>query len=103
MWELSVMGQAVTLQQGIWIDQQRLAEAGLHDPLEITVQPGEIWIHSGEPMVAPGPDTSDEAGQPGEPDATEQARRHMTARFSQPNWEFAVGTPDDREQRNARS
>lgn len=41
----------VTLQQGIWIDQQRLAEAGLHDSLEITVQPGEIRIRSAEPRA----------------------------------------------------
>ena len=41
--------QAVTLQRGIWIDQQRLAEAGLQDPFEISVQPGEIRIRSGEP------------------------------------------------------
>ena len=36
-------------------------------------------------------------------DATEQARRSMTALFSQPSWRFTVGTADGREQRNARS
>jgi hypothetical protein len=36
----------VTLQQGIWIDERHLAEAGLHDSLEITVEPGEIRIRS---------------------------------------------------------
>ena len=36
-------------------------------------------------------------------DATVQARRRMAALFAQPNWRFAVGTADDREQRNARS
>ena len=35
-------------------------------------------------------------------DVVQQARREMSARFAQPNWEFAVGVPDDREQRNAR-
>ena len=33
----------------------------------------------------------------------ESARRDMNALFTQPNWQFAVGTPDEREQRNARS
>ncbi len=32
-----------------------------------------------------------------------QARAAMTERFAKPNWQFAVGTPDDREQRNART
>ena len=36
-------------------------------------------------------------------DGTEQARRSMSDFFAQPNWRFAVGTADDREQRNARS
>jgi hypothetical protein len=36
-------------------------------------------------------------------DATEQARRSMGVLFAQPNWQFAVGTADSREQRNARS
>ncbi len=36
-------------------------------------------------------------------DATEHARRSMTALFARPDWRFAVGTADDREQRNARS
>lgn len=38
-----------------------------------------------------------------EEEAIEESRRLMTARFARPNWEFAVGTPDDREQRNARA
>lgn len=38
----------VGLQQGLWIDQRRLAAAGLQAPLEITVQPGEIRIRSAE-------------------------------------------------------
>lgn len=32
-----------------------------------------------------------------------KARVAMTERFAKPNWEFVVGTPDDREQRNART
>jgi len=40
---------AVTVQRGIWIDQQRLAEAGLHESVEITIQPGEIRIRSADP------------------------------------------------------
>lgn len=32
-----------------------------------------------------------------------KARAVMIERFAKPNWQFAVGTPDDREQRNARS
>jgi len=35
-------------------------------------------------------------------DAVEEARRDMSVRFGQPSWHFAVGTADDREQRNAR-
>ena len=35
-------------------------------------------------------------------DGTEQARRSMSGLFAQPNWRFAIGTADDREQRNAR-
>jgi hypothetical protein len=34
--------------------------------------------------------------------AVEQARRELAARFAQPTWRFAVGTPDDRALRNAR-
>ena len=51
------------LQHGIWIDQQRLAEAGLQAPLEIAVQPGEINIRS----AAPDHGTSDEPAN--EPEA----------------------------------
>lgn len=36
-------------------------------------------------------------------DAVERARSNMLARFSQPDWQFAVGVADGREQRNARS
>lgn len=32
-----------------------------------------------------------------------QARAAMMERFAKPNWQFAVGTPDDRGQRNART
>ncbi len=35
-----------TLQHGIWIDEQRLAEAELRAPLEIAVESGEIRIRS---------------------------------------------------------
>ena len=38
-----------------------------------------------------------------EEDVTEQARRSMSSLFNEPNWRFAVGTADDREQRNARA
>ena len=33
----------------------------------------------------------------------QQARTAMTERFAQPDWRFAVGKGDDREQRNARA
>ena len=36
-------------------------------------------------------------------DAIQQARESMTKCFAQPTWKFAVGTRDDREQRNART
>ncbi len=32
-----------------------------------------------------------------------KARTVMIERFAKPNWQFAVGTPDDREQRNSRA
>lgn len=32
----------------------------------------------------------------------EEARQALKERFARQDWEFAVGTPDDREQRNAR-
>ncbi len=32
-----------------------------------------------------------------------EARAAMMERFAKPNWQFAVGTPDDRGQRNARA
>ena len=34
--------------------------------------------------------------------SVEQARQRMATMFAQPNWRFAVGTPDDRTLRNAR-
>jgi hypothetical protein len=33
----------------------------------------------------------------------QQARTVMAKRFAKPDWQFALGTPDDREQRNART
>lgn len=36
----------LTVQRGIWIDSGQLAEAGLHDPLEVTVREGEITIRA---------------------------------------------------------
>ncbi|MBM4095096.1 MAG: hypothetical protein FJ276_37675 [Planctomycetes bacterium] len=36
----------IPLQQGIFIDQDRLAEAGLRAPLEVLVEQGEIRIRS---------------------------------------------------------
>ena len=39
----------LALQQGVWIDKERLAGAGLQDPLEVTVQPGEIRIRAAKP------------------------------------------------------
>ena len=38
-----------TVQHGIWIDQQRLAEAGLEGPVEVVVGPGEIHIRPAAP------------------------------------------------------
>lgn len=35
-------------------------------------------------------------------DSLTQARREMTQRFARPDWNFTVGTIEDREQRNAR-
>jgi hypothetical protein len=35
--------------------------------------------------------------------AIEQARQEMARRFAAPDWNFAVGTPLTREERNARS
>ena len=43
-----VRRDTVSVQQGIWIDGQRLADAGLHDRLQIIVQPGEIRIRPAE-------------------------------------------------------
>ena len=42
---------AVTLQHGIWIDRQELADAGLRDQLEITIEPGEIRIRAAQPSA----------------------------------------------------
>lgn len=44
----------VELQKGIWIDDKRLAEAGVQAPLEITVQPGEVRIRSARLGAASG-------------------------------------------------
>ena len=52
---------AVALQHGIWIDRQELADAGLRDQLEITIEPGEIRIRSVEVVRA------STAGSSGEP------------------------------------
>jgi hypothetical protein len=38
----------------------------------------------------------------GKDDVT-RARTAMSERFAKPDWQFAVGEPDDREQRNART
>ena len=48
----------ITLQQGIWIDKERLAGAGLQDPLEITVYPGEIRIRAAQPSEPGGTDAT---------------------------------------------
>ena len=42
--------------------------------------------------------TADAAQQ----DRLHQARQELKARFAKQDWQFAVGTPDTREQRNAR-
>ena len=44
--------ETLSLQHGIWIDRQRLAEAGLHDQVQITVRRGEIRIRAARPKVA---------------------------------------------------
>ena len=36
-------------------------------------------------------------------DAVQHARSSMAQRFNQPTWQFSVGQPDDRGQRNART
>ena len=48
----------LTVQQGVWIDSRQLADAGLHAPLEIAVQPGEIRIRSASPST-PAPSADD--------------------------------------------
>jgi hypothetical protein len=55
-----VQRQTVTIQHGVWIDGQRLADAGLNDRLEITVGPGEIRIRSPEPTDVRSNDADDE-------------------------------------------
>jgi hypothetical protein len=57
---------AVAIQQGIWIDSQRLAAAGLTDALEITIRPGEIRIRSFEPGEPGAADSGEDvaAGYP---------------------------------------
>jgi hypothetical protein len=56
----------VTLQQGIWIDQQQLTDAGLQAPLEIAVQPGEIRIRSAVQEPGSGENASTEPGEANE-------------------------------------
>ena len=55
-----VQRQTVAVQQGIWIDVQRLADAGLHDQIEIAVHPGEIRIRSVQPDLPLVEGASDE-------------------------------------------
>ena len=45
-WEVGAVEQreTVPVEKGIWIDQRRLADAGLDDRVEIFVLPGEIRI-----------------------------------------------------------
>ena len=50
----------VTLQHGIWIDNRRLAAAGLKDALEITILPGEIRIRSAASCQIEDPDAAGE-------------------------------------------
>lgn len=52
--------QIAAIQQGVWIDSQRLAEAGLNGELEITVQPGEIRIRMSEPKEDGPPVAADD-------------------------------------------
>ena len=35
-------------------------------------------------------------------DSIQDAKAAMARKFAQPDWQFTVGNPDDREQRNAR-
>ena len=60
--------QAVTLQQGIWIDQQRLGEAGLRDPYQISVRSSEIRIWSDPSERAAVPAAPEDAGHFPTPD-----------------------------------
>lgn len=39
----------LTVQQGIWIDQECLAGAGLGDRVELSVEPGQIRIRAAQP------------------------------------------------------
>ena len=55
-----IQRQTVTIQHGVWIDGQRLADAGLDDRLEITVGPGEIRIRSPEPADVRSNNADDE-------------------------------------------
>lgn len=40
--------QVLEIQQGIWIDEQWIRQAGLGGPLQVVVQPGEIRIKAVE-------------------------------------------------------
>jgi len=56
-----VQRRTVMVQHGVWIDGQRLSDAGLDDHLEIIVSPGEIRIRSSE---LAGEQTNDASGEP---------------------------------------
>ncbi len=43
--------QTVAVQQGVWIDRQQLAAAGLGEEVCITVSPGEIRITANRPAA----------------------------------------------------
>lgn len=58
--DATVERSPVTLQHGIWIDNRRLAAAGLKDALEITILPGEIRIRSAVRSQFEGADTAKE-------------------------------------------
>jgi len=49
--------ETIEVRKGIWIDQERLAEAGLGDEVTITVRPGEIRIVT--PATQPGDQPKD--------------------------------------------
>ena len=53
--------EKIGMQHGIWIDQQRLRDAGLLGHLEIIVQSGEIRIQSAEPVTTSAGDGNDQS------------------------------------------